>query len=99
MWRQLIQDERGQLSTARTLLWVWTAFTLALLALAWREVPNGVLSLLSAVEIALVAWAGGPRIAQYLAPQVGAAASAVGQSLREAVQKRRDPEQGFEVSR
>lgn len=99
MWRQLLQDERGQLSTARTLLWVWTAFTLALLALAWREVPNGVLSLLSAVEIALVAWAGGPRIAQYLAPQVGAAASAVGQSLREAVQKRRDPEQGLEVSR
>jgi hypothetical protein len=99
MWRQLLQDERGQLSTARTLLWVWTAFTLALLALAWREVPNGVLSLLSGVEIALVAWAGGPRIAQYLAPQVGAAASAVGQSLREAVQKRRDPEQGLEVSR
>lgn len=99
MWRQLIQDERGQLSTARTLLWVWTGFTLALLALTWREVPNGVLSLLSAVEVALVAWAGGPRIAQYLAPQVGAAASAVGQSLREAVQKRRDPETGLEVSR
>lgn len=99
MWRQLIQDERGQLSTARTLLWVWTAFTLALLALAWREVPNGVLSLLSGVEIALVAWAAGARIAQYLGPQVGATASAVGQSLREAVQKRRDPDNGYEVSR
>lgn len=99
MWRQLLEDERGRLSTARTLLWVWSLFTLLLIALAWRELPNGVLSLLSGVEIALVAWAAGARIAQYLGPQVGAAASAVGQSVREAVQKRRDPEQGYEVSK
>lgn len=98
-WRQLLEDERGHLSTARTLLWVWSLFTLALIAFAWRELPNGVLSLLSGVEVALVAWAAGARIAQYLGPQVGATASAVGQSLREAVQKRRDPEQGLEVSR
>lgn len=99
MWRQLLEDERGRLSTARTLLWVWSLFTLLLIALAWRELPNGVLSLLSGVEIALVAWAAGARIAQYLGPQVGATASAVGQSLREAVQKRRDPEQGYEVAK
>lgn len=99
MWRQLLEDERGRLSTARTLLWVWSLFTLLLIALAWRELPNGVLSLLSGVEIALVAWAAGARIAQYLGPQVGATASAVGQSLREAVQKRRDPDNGYEVSR
>lgn len=99
MWRQLLEDERGRLSTARTLLWVWSLFTLLLIALAWRELPNGVLSLLSGVEIALVAWAAGARIAQYLGPQVGATASTVGQSLREAVQKRRDPDNGYEVSR
>jgi len=98
-WRQLVQDERGQLSTARALLWVWSLFTMAVVALWWQTVPNGVLSLLSAVEVALIAWAAGPRIAQYLAPQVGAAAAAVGQSVREAVQKRRDPEHGYEVSR
>lgn len=98
-WRQLLQDERGHLSTARTLLWVWSLFTLLLIALAWRELPNGVLSLLSGVEIALVAWAAGARIAQYLGPQVGSTAAAVGQSLREAVQKRRDSDNGFEVSR
>lgn len=94
-----MQDERGRLSSARVLLWVWSLFSLALVALAWRDVPNAVLAFLSGVEIALIAWAGGARIAQYLAPQIGSAASAVGQSLRESVQKRRDPETGVEVSR
>jgi hypothetical protein len=98
MWRQLVQDERGQLSSARVLLWVWSLVSLGLVLWAWRELPNPVLAFLSSVEIALIAWAGGARIAQYLAPQVGAAASAVGQSLRDVVQKRRDPERGYEVS-
>lgn len=98
-WRQLVQDERGQLSTARALLWCWSVFTLLFVALTWRTVPNGVLSLLSGVEIALIAWAAGARIAQYLGPQIGATASAVGQSVREMVQKRRDPDQGYEVTR
>ena len=97
--RQLVQDERGQLSTARTLLWVWSLFVIAFVTLAWRSVSNGVLSLLSGVEIALIAWAAGARIAQYLGPQVGATAAAVGQSLREAVLKRRDTDAGYEVSK
>lgn len=96
---QLVQDERGHLSSARVLLWLWSLVSLALVLLAWREVPNPVLAFLSGVEIALIAWAGGARIAQYLGPQVGAAAAGVGASLREAVQKRRDPEQGYEVSK
>lgn len=96
---ELIQDERGRLSSARVLLWVWSLFSLILLALAWREVPNPVLAFLSGVEIALIAWAGGARIAQYLGPQVGSTAAAVGSSLREAIQKRRDPETGVELSK
>lgn len=96
---QLIQDEQGHLSSARVLLWVWSLFSLTLIALTWRELSNAVLAFLSGVEIALIAWAGGARIAQYLGPQVGATASAVGQSLREAIQKRRDPETGVEVSK
>lgn len=98
-WAQLVQDERGHLSSARVLLWVWSLVSLGLVLAAWRELPNPVLAFLSGVEIALIAWAGGARIAQYLGPQVGAAASAVGQSVREAVQKRRDPEAGYEVSK
>lgn len=96
---QLVQDEQGNLSSARVLLWCWSLYSLLLVALTWRVIPNAVLAFMSGIEIALIAWAGGARVAQYLAPQVGAAASAVGQSLREAVSKRRDPEQGVEVSR
>ncbi len=99
MWRQLLQDERGQLSTARTLLWVWSLFMMGVIVCWWRAVPNAVLSALSGVEVALIAWAGGARIAQYLGPQIGATASAVGQSVRDVVQKRRDAEAGYEVSR
>lgn len=96
---ELVQDERGRLSSARVLLWLWSLVSLALVVTTWRTVPNAVLAFLSGVEIALIAWAAGARIAQYLAPQIGATASAVGQSLRDAVQRRRDPETGIEVSR
>lgn len=98
IWLQLVQDERGQLSTARALLWVWSVFTMALVAIWWRAVPNGVLSLLSGIEVALIAWAGGARIAQYLGPQIGATAAGVGQSVREAIAKRRDPATGIELT-
>lgn len=96
---QLIQDEQGHLSSARVLLWVWSLFSLALIALTWRELSNAVLAFLSGVEIALIAWAGGARIAQYLGPQIGSTAAGVGQSVREAIQRRRDPETGVEVSK
>jgi Ca2+/H+ antiporter len=96
---QLVQDEQGSFSSARVLLWTWSLFSLVFIVWTWREAPNAVYAFLSGVEIALIAWAGGARIAQYLGPQVGAAANAVGQSLREAVAKRRDPSQGVEVSR
>jgi hypothetical protein len=96
---ELVEDERGRLSTARSLLWGWSIYSLCFLSLTWATVSNGALSFLSAVEVALIAWAAGPRIAQYLGPQVGAAAAAVGQALREKVQARRRPEEGYEVSK
>jgi hypothetical protein len=99
IWRAVIEDERGRISSARCLLWVWSLFSLALVALAWRTVGNPVLAFLSGVEVALIAWAAGPRIAQYLGPQVAATAGAVGQSVRDAIAKRRDPATGIESSR
>jgi hypothetical protein len=96
---ELVEDERGRLSTARTLLWGWTAYSAAFLAVTWATVGNAVLAFLSTVEVALITWAAGPRIAQYLAPQVGRAADAVGQALRDRVQRRRHFDEGYEVSR
>lgn len=96
---ELVQDERGRLSSARALLWLWSLVSLGLVVTHWADVPNPVLAFLSGVEVALIAWAGGARIAQYLAPQVGATAQAVGQSLRSVIQKRRDAAEGVEVTR
>jgi hypothetical protein len=96
---EVVRDEKGSYSSARVLLWLWSAFSLVLVARHWDTVPNAVLAFLSSVEMALIAWAGGARIAQYLGPQIGAVAAGVGASVREAVAKRRDPETGVEVSK
>lgn len=92
----LIRDERGNLSTARVLLWVWSLVAMGLVVLKYRDMPNPVLSFFSGILIALISWAGGARIAQYIAPQMGSTAQAVGQSLRETIAKRRRPEEGYE---
>lgn len=93
---ELVQDERHQLSTARVLLWIWSAFSLGLIALHWATVPNAVLAFLSGIEVALITWAAGARIAQYIGPQISGVASAVGQSVREKILKRRDTEAGVD---
>lgn len=92
----LIRDERGNLSTARVLLWCWSIAALGLVLAKYHDIPNPVLSFFSGILIALVSWAGGARIAQYIAPQIGNTAQAVGQSMRDAVAKRRRPEDGYE---
>ncbi len=97
--RELLQDERGRVSSARALLWLWSVVALALVVVKYRDVPNGVLAFFSGIEMALIAWAGGARIAQYLAPQISATAQAVGQSLRQAVQSRRQSAEGYEVTK
>lgn len=95
----LVRDERGNLSTARVLLWLWSLVAMGLVVVKYRDVPNPVLAFFSGILIALISWAGGARIAQYLAPQVSATAQAVGQSLRHVIQKRRRPEDGYEETR
>ena len=80
---EIVKDERGSLSAARVFLAGSLAFTGTLIVLdstIW-DVPEPAYSLLGALVVGLVAWAGGPRMAQYLAPQVGAVASGISASL------------------
>jgi len=75
----VLHDERGALSSARVGLWTVLAFT------GWyivsHDKPDGaVLSLLGSVLIGFMAWAGGPRMAQYLGPQIGAVAQGIAQA-------------------
>lgn len=96
----LFRDERGSKSLARHAL-VFVLLLIAGLAIyeaydPTHAVNNTVWATLSAIAMGLIAWAGGPRIAQYLAPQIGAVASGASTALRRAIT--RDPETGDEAS-
>lgn len=81
----MLRDERGKVSTARLAFWLTLLVTLTLCILdAVRDdvtVPVAAYSLLGSLCVALAAWAGGPRIAQYLGPQVGRVASSIAQAI------------------
>ena len=81
---ELLADEKGNPSAARVLLTASLAFTAAIIvadSLLWAEVPNAAYALMGTVFTGLLAWTAGPRIAQYLGPQIGAIASGIGASL------------------
>ena len=46
------------------------------------DVPEPAYVLLGSLVIGLLAWAAGPRTAQYLAPQIGAVASGIAQAVK-----------------
>ncbi len=86
--RHPLKDEQGDWSTARISFSVTALFTLWLIwADAFRsvEVPSEAYALLGGLLTGLIAWAGGPRIARYVGPQVGAAASGVALATRRLV--------------
>ena len=52
-------------------------------ALFWGEVPNAAYALLGTIFTGLLAWTSGPRIAQYLGPQIGAVAKGIGDAVKQ----------------
>jgi hypothetical protein len=91
MIRQILADEKGNLSAARVLLSASLVFTAAIIvadSLLWAEVPNAAYALLGTIFTGLLAWTAGPRIAQYFGPQLGAIASGIGAAV---VRKPRRP--------
>ncbi len=83
--KRLMDDENGKTSTARLAFWLTLLVTLTIVVLdAIRidvTVPVAAYSLLGSLCVALAAWAGGPRIAQYLGPQVGKVAAGIAQAI------------------
>ncbi len=90
---QLIEDEKKKLSVAR--IGVWLTLILAFATIIFDVytavivghsiVPNVAYSLETTMFMAFVSWAAGPRIAQYIGPQIGSAAQAVAQAKRDAL--------------
>jgi len=82
--KEILTDERGSLSAARVLLTASMVFIAVIIVLdsTFWDVPEPAYVLLGSWGIGLLAWAGGPRVAQYLAPQVGAVASGIAQAAK-----------------
>jgi hypothetical protein len=94
----MFSDERGKGSLARVSTFTWLLWSAALITFQ-PAVSNAALAFMGSVATALIAWTAGPRIAQYLGPQIGAVTTGIGQALRTAVAKRRDPSEGIEVTK
>lgn len=77
----LFRDERGTRSAARLLLTGTLVQAFARLWVTRGDVSPAELAFYTAVVTALVAWAGGPRIAAYVGPQIAAATKAVGDAI------------------
>lgn len=84
--RELLIDEQGKSSGARTGLWVTVAMALITVGVdIWltvqhatpARIPNTVYALEGTMFTVFAAWAAGPRIAQYIGPQLGKVVSAL----------------------
>ena len=82
--KEILLDESGTLSAARTfllgvLLFTGTIIVLDSIILAVPEIAH---TLLGSLNVGLLAWAGGPRVAQYLAPQIGSVAAGIAKAVK-----------------
>jgi len=93
---RLVRDERGGLSTARCAFWLALIVTLTLVVLDGFDVAQlstAAYTLLGTVFMGLTTWAAGPRIAQYLGPQIGRVASALGRASAEIKSRRKQSDE------
>ena len=80
MHKEFLTDENGKPSAARVLLVLCLIFTAVLIifdTVLWGSVGSDIYSLLSVIFIGLLSWAGAPRLAAHILPQIGAAASGI----------------------
>ena len=76
----LVRDEKGKLSSARVAMWLvllWSVSLVTAEAVGWITLSGGAYGFIGAAVIALISWAGGPRIAQHIGGQISGVASAL----------------------
>jgi len=101
--RHLVTDDKGELSLSRLGLILSIILAVGTIGLdAWLTathatvaLPNTVYALESTMFLSFVSWVTGPRMASFLAPQIGNAASALAKATRDArLPSKDDDEQG-----
>lgn len=93
----ILRDERGQMSAARAFLLACLCYQALYLAVWGRdaETLGVVLTFFSAIDVPLIVWAAGPRIAQYIGPATGQIVQGVADSAKAMAAKiraRRNPD-------
>lgn len=86
-----LQDEQGNASSARLSWWIVFPFSLAAVAaesLGLVAVSPGGYALLGTMLTFILVWTSGPRMAQYLAGQIGKAVQAVGAAAAQIKERR-----------
>jgi hypothetical protein len=86
IFKQLLSDEKGKLSAARTLLVCCLVFSGVIIVFdsaLWGDVPNAAYALLGTVFTGLLTWTAGPRIAQYIGPGIAGVAKGIGSAVRQ----------------
>lgn len=85
-----LKDERGNRSSARLSWWITLLFTLLMITIdtfSKIDLPAPAYAFLTTVVMFCGGWCAGPRIMQYVAPQISSAAKVVA----EAATHRHDP--------
>lgn len=79
----ILRDEQGKVSTARVAFWVVLTYDLLaiLVDTLLTPVSAGGLGLLGTLTTFITVWAAGPRMAQYMAPQIGGALGHLSRAL------------------
>jgi len=82
--KEIVTDERGSLSAARVLLSLSLLFIAVIIIRdsTILDVPEPAYVLLGSVGMGLLAWAAGPRIAQYVGPQIAGVASGIAKAVK-----------------
>lgn len=75
----LFSDEQGKISSARVLLTTWLG---VIAVAAWTSPEEPFWPVAGSIALGLLGWAAGPRIASYLFPQLGEAARAAAEAVR-----------------
>ncbi len=89
-----LRDEQGNRSLARLLALELTQVGVALVVLhsvGWIKVPDTAYTYLAGGWSLVLVWAAGPRIAEYLAPQIGAMWQGLGSVFRRLAERRGGP--------
>lgn len=93
---EMLMDETGYRSTSRVGIWIVMVFTLVMIALDFSipglEVPEPAYVILGTMFTFFAVWAMGPRMAEYIGPQLGAVIGGLGASRRTRPDVRPEPD-------